>query len=168
MQKHTIGQMVRASVSFLAFQGSRPDTVLMMDVHRALDNIMKYKKYTTINWIHFKIVNEYKASNDFSYIKADQLRFVCSILLYLFSQFYKSKKNRYGNELKKLIEMLIDGPTRKDIDDMMSTLNLSFYYDEEVMAYYTKCVDVLKMTPEQFSTTTMEDLGFGPDSESDE
>jgi hypothetical protein len=167
MQKHTIGQMVRASVSFLAFQGSRPDTVLMMDVHRALDNIMKYKKYTTINWIHFKIINEYKASNDFSYIKADQLRFVCSILLYLFSQFYKSKKNKYGDELKKLIEMLIDGPTRKDIDDMLSTLNLSFYYDEEVMAYYTKCLDILKMTPEQFSTATMHQMGFAVDSDSE-
>jgi hypothetical protein len=156
----SIGEQVRSSVSFLAFQGKNPDFELMKEVFDALKTFIESENCEKINKVAWKIDHKYIASEEFSFIGMDQHKFVCSILLYVFCRFYRSKYNKHGNELIKIMDMMINGAPRNEIDDIVITLNSTYYYNDEIMAYSVKCNKILNMAPEEFMTSTMEDMGF--------
>jgi hypothetical protein len=58
------------------------------------------------------------------------------------------------------MDMMINGAPRNEIDDIVITLNSTYYYNDEIMAYSVKCNKILNMAPEEFMTSTMEDMGF--------
>lgn len=156
----SIGEQMRSSVSFLSFQGSDPDFELMKEVYHALQEFTESKKCEKINSVAWKIDYEYNASRDFSFIKKDRLKFVCSILLNLFSSFYRSKNNKHGDVLLKLMKMMIEESIKEEIDEVMNELKMTYYWNDEMMEYYNVCSKTLNMTDEDFVKLDMNDMGF--------
>lgn len=164
----SIGEQVRSSVSYLSFQGSNPDFELMKEVYEALKEFMESEKCEKINKVSYKIDHYYIASRDFSFIKTNQLKFICSILIDAFVGFYRSIKNKHGDVLLKLMKMMIEEPDKREIGLIMQELRLTYYWNDEKMLYYDMCDKILNMTPDQFMTSSMDDFGFDVDSESSE
>lgn len=160
MSGQSIGERFRSSISFLSFQGETPDLELTKEVYDALKVFSETGKCDLINKVSWKIHNKCVASDDFSFLKRDQLKFVCAILIFLFSKFYRSQRNKHGDVLLKLIDMMINKATRDDIDKIITELNLTYYYNDEIMAYSVKCTDILNLNPDEFLTSTMDTLGF--------
>lgn len=160
MSGQSIGEKFRSSISFLSFNGEHPNFELMKEVYNALKDFSETGKCDLINKVAWKIDNKCIPSDDITFLKYDQLKFVCAILVYLYSKYYRSKNNKHGDVLLKLIDMMINTSTRDDIESIIIQLNLEYYHDREIMAYSIKCTNILDMNPDEFLTSTMDDLGF--------
>jgi hypothetical protein len=124
----SIGEQVRSSVSFLAFQGKNPDFELMKEVFDALKTFIESENCEKINKVAWKIDHKYIASEEFSFIGMDQHKFVCSILLYVFCRFYRSKYNKHGNELIKITDY---EDMAEQVNDIIEGLRLELMFGKE-------------------------------------
>lgn len=160
MSETSMGEKIRDSISFLSFMGEEPDLELIKEVRSSFFKFTEKGSCTDINKVAWKIYHRMAPKNDFSFIRTNQMKFVCSILLINYTRFYKSRSKKHVDVMIKLMDMMIGEAKRDEIDQIVADLNLEYYMDRESMLYVVKINQILEMNPDEFTTCTMDSLGF--------
>ena len=160
MTAKSMGEKIRDSISFLSFMGDQINVDIMIEVRASFKSFVETGSCLEMNKTAWKIDNRMAPIKDFSFIRTNQLKLICAILLFIYSRFYKSRTNKHSDTIFKLIDMMIGEATRDEVDGIITQLNLEYYHDIETMRYCVEINKILEMTPDEFAIATMDDLGF--------
>lgn len=148
---------IRHILTCIAFQ-NHVDLDLIKRVKDVFEDYVKTNDSLNIK----KMISEFNGkiipNSEISFIRTHHMKFVCAVLLNIAVIFYKVP-NHNADTIIKLLNMMIDEPTRIGIDEVLTELN-HVRFSHEAAIYLENTIKILDMNNDEFVTANMEDYGF--------